>query len=87
MRISIGLYIVPLKVTALELDLLQLMDACEKSDATVTAEPEHKFESYTQLKLITMGFIVDVVGRSIGAVALHDVMLERKYPDMFNILL
>ena len=75
MRISIGLYIIPLNVTALELDLLQLMDACEKSDETVTAEPEHRFVSYTQLKFITMGFMVDVVGRSIGAVALHEVVM------------
>ena len=75
MRISVGMYLIPLNVMALELDALQLMDAWERFGAIVSAAPEHRLESYTQLNFIAMGFMAVFVGMSIGAVALHDEVI------------
>ena len=77
---------------ALELDLLQLMDACERFGAIVNAAPEHRLESYTQLNFIARGFMAVFVGISIGAVALHDEVIDwigLDWPScpVFNILL
>jgi hypothetical protein len=60
---------------ALALEPLQLMDAWVRFGEIVTAAPEHRLASYTQLNFIAMGFVVAVVGMSIGAVALHDIVL------------
>jgi hypothetical protein len=37
----------------------------------VTDAPEHMLESYAKLNLIAIGFVFEVVGMSMGAVALH----------------
>jgi hypothetical protein len=68
------MYLIPLNDMALELEPLQLMDAWARSGEIVTAAPEHMLGSYTQLNFIAMGFVVAVVGMSIGAVALHEVI-------------
>jgi hypothetical protein len=75
MRISVGMYLIPLNVMELELYVLHLMDAWERFGAIVSAAPEHRLESYTQLNFIAMGFMAVFMGISIGAVALHDEVI------------
>ena len=58
----------------LALDPLQLMETCDKFGEIVSAAPEHRLGSYTQLNVIAIGFVVADVGMSIGAVALHDIV-------------
>jgi hypothetical protein len=41
----------------------------------VTDAPEHKLASYMQLNVPEIGFTLEPVGMSMGAVALHDVMI------------
>jgi hypothetical protein len=52
----------------------QLTDKWLRSSETVTDAPEHMSTSYTQLNVPEMGFTIPLVGRSIGAVAVHEVI-------------
>ena len=59
----------------LEVPPLHGMDKWLRSDETVTDAPEHKLASYMQVNVPLIGFTLEPVGMSIGAVALHDVMM------------
>ena len=48
----------------------------------MTDAPEHMSASYTQLNVPEMGFTPPLVGRSIGAVAVHEVI-----PNGFDVIL
>ena len=52
------------------------MDRWLRSSDTVTDAPEHMSGSYTQMNVPEMGFTLPLVGRSIGAVAVHEVILN-----------
>jgi hypothetical protein len=60
----------------------QLTDKWLRSSDTVTDAPEHMSASYTQLNVPEMGFAPPLVGRSIGAVAVHEVI-----PNGFDVIL
>ena len=74
---------------------LQLMDKWLRSSEIVTDAPEHMSTSYTQLNVPEMGFMLPLVGRSIGAVAVHELIpnwldvisFREKTTLLFNILL
>jgi hypothetical protein len=63
-----------------ELDPPHLMDKWLRSSETVTDAPEHMSAPYTQLNMPEMGFTFPLVGRSIGAVAVHEVI-----PNWFDV--
>jgi hypothetical protein len=58
-----------------EVPLLHGMDKWLRSAEIVTDAPEHKLASYMQVNVPLIGFTLEPVGMSMGAVALHDVMI------------
>jgi len=59
-----------------EVPLLHGMDKWLRSAETVTDAPEHKLASYMQVNVPLIGLVLlEPVGMSMGAVALHDVMI------------
>ena len=53
---------------------LHLMDKLLRSSEIVTDAPEHMSGSYTQLNVPEIAFALVLVGMSMGAVALHEVI-------------
>jgi hypothetical protein len=59
-----------------EVPPLHGMDKWLRSAETVTDAPAHKLASYMQVNVPLMGLVLlEPIGMSMGAVALHDVMM------------
>ena len=52
------------------------MDKWLRSSDAVTDAPEHMSGSYMQLNVPEMGFTLPLAGMSMGAVAVHEVILN-----------